>query len=159
MRRFALLSLLTLAACDTVGNGPPSIASVDPDGGVEVASAEALQDYADAWAAADVDEYLLRYEVICYCAPLVYDLHVADGQIVAVWINGEPAPEEEPLLVFAIDGLYAEAMRGFEEADAITVRVQPDSPPLPVSISIDYAFELADEEMTYRILGFEPIRR
>ncbi len=70
-------------------------------------------------------------------------------------MNGEPFPDDPVSLVLRVDDLYRIAADGFETADAVTVRVLRGVAPLPVVVSVDPSFALADEEVGYRILGFE----
>ncbi|MGB3543069.1 DUF6174 domain-containing protein [Rubrivirga sp.] len=146
-----------LSACDTVGSdGPPSIATVDASLALEVDTADNLASFQAAWDTAGPEDYWLRYEVICFCAPQVVDVRVEGGQVLEAWQNGEPVLDHPiSLVVLTVNSLYTIAANGFLEADAVTVRVLEADAPLPVSVFLDYAFEIADEEIGYRILGFE----
>lgn len=155
MRAFLILSVLALSACDTLGDGPPSLDSVDPAGGFVVASLAELRDFQDAWRNADLEDYRLRYEVVCFCTPRVVDLRVEDGSITEAWINGEPVPDDPASAILTIDALYRVAERGFQEADGVTVRVLEGAAPLPISVFVDPSELIADEEVGYIITGFE----
>lgn len=153
--------LIALAACDTVGSdGPPSIDAIDPDRGVEVADAGALEDARRAWDDVGLEDYRLRYEVICFCAPLVVDLHVEGGRVVEAWQNGEPIPDDPVSDVYTIDRLFDLAAQGFAEADGVSVRVLEvgagrRSAVVPVAVYVDWEELVADEEVGYRVVGFE----
>ena len=143
LRLGALLLLGTaLAACD-------GIASVDPEAGVEVASVEELAAYRDAWVRSGVEDYRLRFEVLCYCTPTTVDVRVEGGAVVEVSpddVAGEPQ---------TVLDLYDLALDAYPEAARVTVRVRPGPAPIPVSVSIDQSAVVADEEVTYVVRAFE----
>ena len=142
-RASALLTLaLLLGACD-------GLASVDPEEGVEVASAAELDAYREAFAEAGVEDYRLRYDVVCFCEPLSVRVDVEGGRVVHAVVDGGAAT---PLTVL---DLYDLALGAYAEADRVTVEVRPGPVPIPVSVTIDYRREMADEEVGYVVRAFE----
>ncbi|WP_412062362.1 DUF6174 domain-containing protein [Rubrivirga sp. IMCC45206] len=161
MSRIPLLAAalaLTLAACDSTGDDWPFPGSeIDAAVGVEVADAAALADLRAEWVASRPDGYWLRYETICFCAPLVTDVRVIGGEIAEVRINGEAAPEDPGPRALTVLGLYDQAVQAYADADYALARVRPGTPPLLVSLSVDDVFEIADEEVSYRVVAYAPL--
>lgn len=145
--RAALVVLAALAGCDS----GPGVASVDPEAGVEVASAIDLAAYRAAWVAAGVDDYRFRYDVVCFCEPASVEVTVRDGGVVRAETDGRPT---DPLTVL---DLYDLAASAYAEADRVTVRVVPGDAPLPVVVSIDPSVAVADEEIGYVVAAFEAL--
>ena len=115
-----------------------------------MASAEALAAYRTSWIAGGVEQYRLRYEVVCFCPPTVVEVRVDGGRVVEADIDGVASDTLDVL------GLYDVALAAYDaEADEVIVRVLPEGPALPVSITIDYDSRIADEEIGYRVLAFE----
>ena len=138
----AILLGASLAACD-------GVAPVDPEAGVEVASAEELAAYRDAWVSSGVEDYRLRFDVLCFCTPTTVEVRVENGLVV----EGAPeTPSGQPLTIL---DLYDAALDAYPEADRVTVRVRPGPVPIPVSVSIDQSEAIADEEVTYAVRAFE----
>ncbi|WP_412070321.1 DUF6174 domain-containing protein [Rubrivirga sp. IMCC43871] len=150
---------LSLAACDSTDDDWPFPgAEVDAEAGVEVTDAAALAGLRAAWVADRPDGYWLRYEVVCFCAPTVVDVRVVGDQILETRLNGEVAPPERSLVVpLRVTDLYDQAIASLDEAAFTEVRVRPGAPPLLVSLSIDGAFEIADDEVTYRVTAYAPL--
>ncbi len=159
MRTLLLAALaLSLAACDSTGDDWPFAGSeVDAEAGMAVADAGALAELRAEWVASAPDGYWLRYETLCFCGPLVTDVRVIGGEIAEVRINGE-APSEDPAFeAFTVLGLYDQAILAYGGADSAFARVRPGAPPLLVSLSVDEVFEIADEEVTYRVTAYAPL--
>lgn len=142
----ALVALLLVwTGCDGLGEIDP----VDPEAGVLVGSADDLADYRAAWLAAGVEDYRLRYDVVCFCEPSTVELEVRGGRIVRAETVRRPS---EALTVL---DLYDLALNAYADADFVTVRVRPGPAPLPLSVVIDVRAEIADEEVGYVVRAFE----
>lgn len=139
--------VLAVAGCDSVG---PEAGEVDLGASVEVSDRGALEDARDRWRASGPDAYTMRYEVVCFCAPVTVEVTVEDGRIVASETTGGPAQALD------VDGLYRVALDAYDQrAASVEARVTERGPPVLVDLYIDYAVEIADEEIGYRVVAFE----
>ena len=147
MRALAALGfLLAVAGCDSVGGGR----ELDLRSSVSVDSREALADARDRWRAGGMESYRMRYEVVCFCAPLSVEVHVEDGRIVASETEGG-APS-----VVDVDGLYEVALDAYDRgAASVVVRVTDTGPPVPVEVVVDWEEIIADDEVGYHVVAFE----
>jgi hypothetical protein len=146
--------MFLLAGCDAVGGGY-DLDGVDSQAGVAVETSEALDEARAAWRAAGIDDYEFRYDVSCYCAVGEVQVRVEGGAVAEVWIDGEPAQADPVVEAYTIDRLFEVAFDAFERADEAEARVLPGWAPFFLSLSVDYASAIADDEVSYTVTGFE----
>lgn len=164
MLRLAVFAVLVpLAGCPAPQVAPPEEtpgsefpvfdeepAEVSPD--LEAARAR--------WQAASLDRYRMTLQRICFCPSPDYtgpfEVTVADGEVQAVTLNGAAVDAERGESVEALFALIDDAY----ERGAVDVALEFD-PDLgyPTSIGIDYSFQMADEEIGYRVSNVRRVAR
>jgi len=150
----ASVLLLALAGCDLIGgDGPPSLPAVDARAAV-AAEAAALLEARAAWEASGIRDYELSYDRSCFCIGTRFQVRVVDGAVVEFWVDGEVPVTDAGFEGKTVDALFAIAADALDRADAASARVLPDRVPYFYSISADYNFEMADEEVAYTVTGF-----
>jgi hypothetical protein len=138
IRGAAIVVLMTVAvAC---ADAPSPVAAPSP---TPLEPPTDLEGALTAWAAADVGSYSLRVKTSCFCMQQDYRIVVDDDGTVQ-----EGAPEQ--YLPETVDDLHAILQEAYD-ADAAEVRVTFDAIGVPVSVYIDRAENMADEEIGYEV--------
>ena len=146
-----LLLALVLAGCD--GSG------ADPVGeGVEGRTPTALADARAAWAAGGVDAYRVVFVRACECSRAVagpWTVEVRDGRVVAAESAGGATEQAvEPRTVAGFFDALEEAFAA--DVAAVRFRYDPETG-LPLSLFVNYVAEMADEELSVRVVGFRAL--
>ncbi|MDT0631046.1 DUF6174 domain-containing protein [Rubrivirga sp. S365] len=152
MTRSAALVLLALALAGCDGSG------TDPVGeGVEGRTPASLAEARAAWEAGGVSAYRIVFVRHCECSHAVagpWTVEVRGGQVVAATSEGGAGQRVEPRTVAGFFRVLDEAFA----ADTVAVRFRYDpATGLPLSLLVDYAAEVADDELSVQVLGFRAL--
>ena len=149
---FVALAVLALTGCG------PAAPATDPVGeGVEGTTPADLVRARAAWAASGPDAYRIAYTQRCECGRETagpWAVEVRDGAVVGALSNGEPPEQTEPLTV---ERLFRTAEDAFDRG-AASVRFRYDpATGLPLSVLVDYVWEMADDEFSVQVTGFRAL--
>ncbi len=132
-----LIFSLSLAACAPRGEGDGA-----PDD---------LQEARERWAQQALADYTFVYERICFCIPFgKVAITVQDGEVVGsrVLETDEPLPAYELEHVPTIDELFG-IIEEAQAQNAHQLEVTYHADGYPAQVVIDYAQNVADDEITY----------
>lgn len=149
----ATLVAATLSACSPTGP--------DPDDHEELRAE--LERSRRLWREQGVDDYELVLERLCFCPPELVEpvvVDVRDGRITAVVVAETGVPVDPELAGFFpdVEGLFDVIEDAIDrDAHAVAVTFDPDTG-VPLAIDIDYDAQIADEELSFRVLDLIPLR-
>lgn len=153
-----MLRLLAFAALLAPLTGCPAPAEVTPGEQYPIVEGEAAEVAPDLeaarqrWRDAAMDDYQMTLQRICFCPVPDYtgpfEVTVRDGDVSTVMLEGASVDAERGVSVDALFALIDDAY----ERGAVEVALEFD-PELgyPTSVGIDYDFQMADEEIGYRV--------
>lgn len=137
---------------------PPPAEPPNEGGATPAVRSGDLDEAMARWEAADLGAYRLTLQRSCFCPSPDYtgpfDVTVRDGVIEAVRLSGERVDAERGMTVRALFDLIEEAYdRG---AEVVRVTFDPEVG-VPTEVYIDYSSQMADEEISYTVTGFEAL--
>lgn len=139
-----VLSLVATAVAVGVG---------EAEAGGNTTQAE-LDDNRALWESQDIDDYSLITEAFCFCLlPGPVTVEVVAGEVVSV----DP-PDAAEFFAYTVEDLFGEIQQALDSG-AVVLEVTYDAETgIPLSITIDVSFMIADEELAIEVLGttFEP---
>ncbi|MEM6327145.1 MAG: DUF6174 domain-containing protein [Bacteroidota bacterium] len=134
MRAFLLLAALALSGCSFLDDTPDD-----------------FENARSLWSDRDVETYTMTLSRACFCLPESlgpFEVRVENGAIVSAMRDGQPVPASDVLTVDALFDLLEDA---YDEG-AHSVRAEYDAAlGFPLSVSIDYDEDIADEEIGYTV--------
>ena len=158
------LAVLGLASCSDRLPIRPQIEPPGPEPIVAPVSDSTLAANRARWSDLQIDEYWYRFRWHCFCASedvRVVDILVARGAVVSVVDaeTGKPLSAQDAARYRTVDGLF-DFLRGAVDYPAFLVQAAFDSRlGYPAAAWVDYAANIADEEMGFRVYSLQPIRR
>lgn len=153
-----MLRLLAFALLLAPLTGCPAPAEVTPGEQYPVIEGQAAERSPDLeaarqrWQDADMDGYRMTLQRVCFCPVPDYTgpfaVTVRDGEVASVLLQGAGVDAERGMSVDALFALIDDAY----DRGAVEVEVKfDDELGYPTSIGIDYDFQMADEEIGYRV--------
>lgn len=165
MRRVAALVLLAAAL-----TGCPAPAEVAPDDDAPVVLGPAVSGPAagrspeldaarERWEAAGMSGYQMTLRRTCFCPSPDYTgpfaVTVEGGELAAVQLDGARVDAERGMTVDGLFDLIEDAYT--RRAQSVTVAFNPELG-YPTNVSIDYSFQMADEEIGYMVSDLRAAR-
>lgn len=135
---------------DTTEGADPSPPEHIPDG------PDGLDDARQRWVAAEVTDYDMTYQPLCFCMQVEITVHVRNGELAGFTTRPENAAEwtPEPMTV---DGLFADLEQAIAAEPARIDITWDPATGRPVRYWIDERFEMADEEHGVEVLEFTEV--
>lgn len=165
----ALIAIVGLASCGDRTPGRPLVAIgwmqlLAPTPGSSSGPPDSLLEANRAlWSSSGIHSYRYRFRWECFCTTdyvRIVDITVLNGAIVSVVdaSTGSPVSPDAAAHYRTIDGLF-DLMRQAIDYPAASVRSAYDVKfGYPAESSIDYAAQVADDELSFRVYGLSPIR-
>lgn len=164
MKSLLLLALaFILAGCSAL---PVSQQNPPPAGTPSVPPGE-MADNQAKWKDAGIQGYRFNLNIGCFCAfrdrmPLT--IEVRDGQVVSMtYSDGSPVPADDPGREFfdrfsTLEQIFTE-LRSGSSANAEVVRITYDATyGFPADLYIDPQQQVADDEFSVQVTGFEVLK-
>ena len=109
------------------------------------------------WQTQDTDSYRLTYQVFCFCLSIEpVTAVVVEGLLNQLLDQGGRPIDPATVFSFTVEDLFDRIERAIDlPAEVIVVEYDPDLG-VPLRIEIDESFQIADEELTIVVLGFDP---
>ena len=113
----------------------------------------------ERWEAAGLSGYEMTLRRICFCPSPDYtgpfEVTVRGGELEAVARGGTRVDDERGETVEGLFDLIEDAYT--RKAQSVTVEFDPELG-YPANLSIDYSFQMADEEIGYMVSDLRPVR-
>jgi hypothetical protein len=155
-RRAPLLRLLLLVAPLTLG------AQCDVTEPAAELTAEDLESARGRWEAAGIDDYTIELEQICFCAFVGRARLTVRNDVVVRTESVQTGESLDPQVAEwlpTVDELFALVDEAIARGAARVDAVYSPSFGYPVSVSLDYRLEVADDEVAYSVFRFQIDRR